>query len=121
MAAKTARKAETIAQELFVEVTDTIREAARIPQDRGSRPKRPARSVRSSTVEPPSRGASIRSACESVSVMRVRQDPNVFAFGNQHEDAGVKEASGRMTPKDDDHAAAPDGAHGARARGSDGS
>ena len=33
-AAKTARRAETIAQELFVEVTDTIREAARIPQDR---------------------------------------------------------------------------------------
>ncbi len=34
MAAKTARRAETIARELFGEVTDTIREAARIPQDR---------------------------------------------------------------------------------------
>jgi hypothetical protein len=29
-----ARKAEALAQELFAEVTDTIREAARIPQDR---------------------------------------------------------------------------------------
>jgi hypothetical protein len=34
MAPKTARKAEAIAQELFGEVTDTVREAARIPQDR---------------------------------------------------------------------------------------
>jgi len=34
IAPRTARRAETIAQELFAEVTDTIREAARIPQDR---------------------------------------------------------------------------------------
>lgn len=34
MAPTTARKAETTALELFAEVTDTIREAARIPQDR---------------------------------------------------------------------------------------
>lgn len=34
MAPKTTRKAETVARELFAEVTDTIREAARIPQDR---------------------------------------------------------------------------------------
>lgn len=39
MAAKTARRAETIAQELFAEVTDTIREAARIPQDRRLAPE----------------------------------------------------------------------------------
>ena len=39
MAAKTARRAEAIAQELFAEVTDTIREAARIPQDRRLAPK----------------------------------------------------------------------------------
>lgn len=34
MPPKTARRAETMARELFAEVTDTIREAARIPQDR---------------------------------------------------------------------------------------
>lgn len=34
MAPKTARRAETIAQELFAEVSDTIREAGRMPQDR---------------------------------------------------------------------------------------
>jgi hypothetical protein len=39
MAAKTARRAETIAQELFAGVTDTIREAARIPQDRRLAPE----------------------------------------------------------------------------------
>jgi hypothetical protein len=39
MAAKTARRAETIAQGLFAEVTDTIREAARIPQDRRLAPE----------------------------------------------------------------------------------
>ncbi len=39
MAAKTARRAETLAQELFADVTDTIREAARIPQDRQLAPE----------------------------------------------------------------------------------
>jgi hypothetical protein len=39
MAAKTASRAETIAQELFAEVADTIREAARIPQDRRVAPE----------------------------------------------------------------------------------
>ena len=39
LAAKTARKAETVARELFAEVTDTIREAARIPQDRRLAPE----------------------------------------------------------------------------------
>lgn len=39
MAPKTARKAEAIAQELFATVTDTIREAARIPQDRRLTPE----------------------------------------------------------------------------------
>ena len=39
MAAKTARRAEAIAHELFAEVTDTIREAARIPQDRRLAPE----------------------------------------------------------------------------------
>jgi hypothetical protein len=39
MSAKTARRAETIARELSAEVTDTIREAARIPQDRGLTPE----------------------------------------------------------------------------------
>jgi hypothetical protein len=39
MAPKTARKAETIAQELFAAVTDTVREAARIPQDRRLTPE----------------------------------------------------------------------------------
>lgn len=34
MPSKTARRAETIARALFSEVTDTIRAAARIPQDR---------------------------------------------------------------------------------------
>jgi len=36
---KTARRAERIARELFRDVTDTIREAARIPQDRGLTPE----------------------------------------------------------------------------------
>jgi Nucleotidyltransferase len=39
LAAKTARRAETIAKELFTKVTDTIREAARIPQDRRLTPE----------------------------------------------------------------------------------
>ena len=39
MAAKTARRAQTIARELFAEVTDAIREAARIPQDRRLAPE----------------------------------------------------------------------------------
>ena len=39
MAPKTARKAETVAQEVFARVTDTIREAARIPQDRRLAPE----------------------------------------------------------------------------------
>jgi len=39
MAPKTAKKAETIAQGLFATVTDTIREAARIPQDRRLTPE----------------------------------------------------------------------------------
>lgn len=37
--ARTARRAETVARELFAEVTDTIREAARIPQDRRLTPE----------------------------------------------------------------------------------
>jgi hypothetical protein len=36
---KTARRAEALARELFSEVTDTIREAARIPQDRELAPE----------------------------------------------------------------------------------
>ncbi len=39
MAAKTARRVEAIAQELFAEVTDTTREAALIPQDRRLAPE----------------------------------------------------------------------------------
>jgi hypothetical protein len=39
MAAKTARRVDTIAQELFAEVSDTIREAARIPKDRQLAPE----------------------------------------------------------------------------------
>lgn len=39
MGARTARRAEKIAQELFAGVTDTIREAARIPQDRRLAPE----------------------------------------------------------------------------------
>lgn len=39
MAPKTARRAEMIARESFAEVTDTIREAARIPQDRRLAPE----------------------------------------------------------------------------------
>ena len=39
MAPKTSRKAETVARELLAEVTDTIREAARIPQDRRLAPE----------------------------------------------------------------------------------
>jgi hypothetical protein len=34
MPARTVRRIDTIARDLFAEVTDTIREAARIPQDR---------------------------------------------------------------------------------------
>jgi hypothetical protein len=37
--AKTARRAETIARELFADVTDTIRQAARMPQDRRITPE----------------------------------------------------------------------------------
>jgi hypothetical protein len=39
MAPKTARRARTIAAQLFAEVTDTIRAAARIPQDRRLAPE----------------------------------------------------------------------------------
>jgi len=39
MAPRTARRVETIARELFAEVTNTIREAARIPQDRWLAPE----------------------------------------------------------------------------------
>lgn len=39
MPPKTARRAEAIARELFAEVTDTIRDAARIPQDRRLAPE----------------------------------------------------------------------------------
>jgi Nucleotidyltransferase len=39
MAPKTSRKAETVARALLAEVTDTIREAARIPQDRHLAPE----------------------------------------------------------------------------------
>jgi hypothetical protein len=39
MPAKTARRVHTIARVLFAEVTDTIREAARIPQDRRLAPE----------------------------------------------------------------------------------
>jgi hypothetical protein len=39
MPPKTSRRAETIARALFAEVTDTIREAARIPQDRRLAPE----------------------------------------------------------------------------------
>lgn len=39
MPAKTANRAERIAQDLFATVTDTIREAARIPQDRKLTPE----------------------------------------------------------------------------------
>lgn len=39
IAPRTARKAETLAQELFAAVTDTIREAARIPRDRRLAPE----------------------------------------------------------------------------------
>jgi hypothetical protein len=39
MPAKTARRVHTIARDLFAEVTDTIREAARIPQDRRLTPE----------------------------------------------------------------------------------
>jgi hypothetical protein len=46
MATKTARKAETTAQKLFAEVTDTIREAARIPQDRRLAPENVHRACR---------------------------------------------------------------------------
>jgi hypothetical protein len=34
-----ARRSEAVARELFAEVTDTIREAARIPQDRQLAPE----------------------------------------------------------------------------------
>jgi hypothetical protein len=39
MPTRTARRAKTIARDLFAEVTDTIREAARIPQDRRLAPE----------------------------------------------------------------------------------
>jgi hypothetical protein len=39
MPSKTARRSEAVARELFAEVTDTIREAARIPQDRQLAPE----------------------------------------------------------------------------------
>ena len=39
MPSKTARRAEALARELFAEVTDTIREAVRIPQDRELAPE----------------------------------------------------------------------------------
>jgi len=39
MAVKTAKRAEAITRELFAEVNDTIREAARIPQDRRLAPQ----------------------------------------------------------------------------------
>ena len=39
MPAKTARRAATAARDLFAEVTDTIRGAARIPQDRRLAPE----------------------------------------------------------------------------------
>jgi hypothetical protein len=39
MPSRTARRAEAVACELFAEVTDTIREAARIPQDRQLAPE----------------------------------------------------------------------------------
>ena len=39
MAPKTSKRAETVARGLFAEVTDTIREAARIPQDRRLAPE----------------------------------------------------------------------------------
>ena len=39
MPAKTARRVEVIARDLFAQVTDTIREAARIPQDRRLAPE----------------------------------------------------------------------------------
>jgi hypothetical protein len=39
MASRTARRSEAVARDLFVEVTDTIREAARIPQDRQLAPE----------------------------------------------------------------------------------
>jgi hypothetical protein len=39
MPSKTARRAEAVARELFAEVTDTIREAARVPQDRRLAPE----------------------------------------------------------------------------------
>jgi hypothetical protein len=39
MPAKTARRVEVIGRDLFAQVTDTIREAARIPQDRRLAPE----------------------------------------------------------------------------------
>jgi hypothetical protein len=39
MAQKTSRRACTLGRELFANVTDTIREAARIPQDRALKPE----------------------------------------------------------------------------------
>lgn len=45
MAVKTGKSAERIAQELFTEVTDTIREAARIPQDRRLAPENVQRAL----------------------------------------------------------------------------
>jgi nucleotidyltransferase-like protein len=46
MPSKTARRSEAVACELFAEVTDTIREAARIPQDRRLAPDNVQRACR---------------------------------------------------------------------------
>lgn len=51
MSPKTARKAEAIAQQLFAAVTDTIREAARIPQDRRLVPEDVQRACRYGLAE----------------------------------------------------------------------
>ncbi len=51
MAPKTATKAETIAHELFVAVTDTIREAARIPPGRRLAPENAQRACRYGLAE----------------------------------------------------------------------
>jgi hypothetical protein len=46
MPTKTARRVEATARDLFAEVTDTIREAARIPQDRRLTPENARRACR---------------------------------------------------------------------------
>ena len=51
MPSKTARRAEAIARELFAEVTDTIRDAARIPQDRRLAPEDVQRACRYGLAE----------------------------------------------------------------------